>query len=286
MLSLPSVEGVRLATVDDLHRIALVAASAFFWSPTFQFQRPRYRDFPADTVASYLFEYEAAIHDPACVVLVAEDIVERDEVEYIYEALQGAFQAQDQTERAIVGVCSISLKPNSVFLGHLQPRSKPTAKQAAQSDRSPSRVGRCRPPDRKRDQCAVAMELYNTATQPAKLQHLHGKMRLSTLAVAPAYWRRGHASRLVDFCTQLADSDEAILGVSATPRGALVVKRAGFSRCELVHVKHPTISGKLGDEAFLDDAGLEAQATTDVQLWSVTAHISNACQLLTDRLLL
>ena len=36
-------------------------------------------------------------------------------------------------------------------------------------------------------------------------RHLSGKMRLSTLAVHPAYWRRGHAMKLVSFCTQLAD---------------------------------------------------------------------------------
>jgi N-acetylglutamate synthase-like GNAT family acetyltransferase len=36
-------------------------------------------------------------------------------------------------------------------------------------------------------------------------------MRLSTLAVSPIYWRRGHATSLVSFCTQLADLDEALL---------------------------------------------------------------------------
>ncbi|KAH9875244.1 hypothetical protein J1614_004735 [Plenodomus biglobosus] len=260
MLSLPSVEGVRLATVEDLPRIAIVAASAFFWSPTFQFQRPRYKDFPADTVASYLSEYEAAIQNPACAVLVAEDIVERDEADHVYEALQGVYQSEHQTERAIVGVCSIVLKPDSVFLGQLQPRSRITPKLATQSDSSMDRSKRSRTADRKRDQCAVAMELYNAATQPAKFRYLNGKMRLSSLAVAPAYWRRGHATRLIDFCTQLADLDEATLGVSATPRGALVVERAGFSRCEVVHVKPPAIG---------------AQAGNDVQLWSVTAHVSN-----------
>jgi ribosomal protein S18 acetylase RimI-like enzyme len=34
---------------------------------------------------------------------------------------------------------------------------------------------------------------------------------LSTIAVFPAYWRRGHATRLVSFCTQLADMDDALL---------------------------------------------------------------------------
>ncbi|KAH9865061.1 hypothetical protein IAQ61_009007 [Plenodomus lingam] len=268
MPSLPSVEGVRLATVEDLHRIAIVAASAFFWSPTFQFQRPRYRDFPADTVASYLFEYEAAIHDPTCAVLVAEDKVERNEADYVYEALQGTYQAEDQSGRAIVGVCSIILKPDSIFLGHFQPRSGITANLAAQSDSSTD-GSRCRPTaDRKRDQCALSVELYNRATQPAKSRYLNGKMRLSTLAVAPAYWRRGHATRLVDFYTQLADSDAAILGVSATPRGALVTERAGFSRCELVHVKRPPAPGRLQcEDSPPDMAGWEAHAAQDVELW-------------------
>lgn len=47
-------------------------------------------------------------------------------------------------------------------------------------------------------------------------------MRLSTLAVNPMYWRRGHATRLVSFCTQLADLDGAVV-VSVDVSGTLDV---------------------------------------------------------------
>jgi hypothetical protein len=121
---LPDVNGVRLATLDDLPRIAIVAAAAFFWSPTFRFQRPYYHEFPADTLASYWSEYAQAIEDPACVVLIAEDLLEADEAEHIYKALRSACPLSRPGQKAIVGVCSITLKPGSCYVGHFQPAGK------------------------------------------------------------------------------------------------------------------------------------------------------------------
>lgn len=120
----PSINGVRLATLNDLHRISIVAAAAFFFSPTFRFQRPRYREFPADTVASYRIEYENAINDPAFVVLVAEDILESDEAEHVYDELRFACPASCAGKKGIVGICSFKLKPGSCYAGHLQPAGK------------------------------------------------------------------------------------------------------------------------------------------------------------------
>jgi hypothetical protein len=124
MISTPSVDGVRLATLADLDRIAIVAAAAFFWSPTFKFQRPRYRDFPSDTVASYLTEYAAGINDPACAVLVAEDDLETDEAEHVYDALRSVYQSPRPRQRGIVGVCSLTLKPGSCYTDCFQPAGK------------------------------------------------------------------------------------------------------------------------------------------------------------------
>lgn len=247
MLAFPSVQGVRLATLDDLHRISIVAAAAFFWSPTFRFQRPRHMDFPADTIASYFVEYEAAIRDPSCVVLVAEDIIDRNEADHVHDALRFAFREAPWQQRNVVGVCSLNLKPASGYAGYFQPPSS----------LSPSTRHQIH--DLKRDQCATALEFYNAVTRPAKLEHLAGKMRLSTLAVAPCYWRRGHASRLVSFCTQLADADDAALGVSATPRGALVVEKAGFQERDIIHIKRLAIHKQQGRENPPDAA--------DVSLW-------------------
>ncbi|CAO2650933.1 Nn.00g092300.m01.CDS01 [Neocucurbitaria sp. VM-36] len=243
MLPLPSVERVRLATLEDLHRISIVAAAAFFWSPTFRFQRPRYNDFPLDTIASYLVEYKAAIKDPACAVLVAEDVLEEDEAKDVYEALRFAYGPKSPRQKGIVGVCSLSLKPNSYYIGHCQPGSKLLGAACSETDMTSNTEAahlglawQDEVRNLKRDQCAAALEVYNMITGTAKLEHLAGKMRLSTLAVAPSYWRRGHASRLVSFCTQLADLDDAVLGVSATPKGQIIVEKAGFKQREITHV--------------------------------------------------
>lgn len=123
-MPVPSINGVRLATLNDLHRISIVAAAAFFWSPTFKFQRPRYKHFPADTVASYRVEYENAILAEDIVVLVAEDILESDEAEHVYDALRSACSASCAGKKGIVGVCSFKLKPGSCYAGLLQPPGK------------------------------------------------------------------------------------------------------------------------------------------------------------------
>ncbi|KAF1944186.1 hypothetical protein EJ02DRAFT_398732 [Clathrospora elynae] len=224
MLSCPSVDGVRLATPEDLYRISIVAAAAFFWSPTFRFQRPHYKDFPSDTIASYFYDYEKAIKDPASVVFVAEDVVEENEADNVYEELRYAYTSQTPGIKGLVGVCSVLLKPGSCYIGCFQPGDGLV--HSAQHGIS----------DLKRDHSTEALDIYTTITTPSKLKHLQGIMRLSTLAVAPAYWRRGHASKLVRFCSQLADMDSAVLGVSATPLGTTVVCKAGFQ--ERAHIRY------------------------------------------------
>jgi hypothetical protein len=136
MSSPPSINGVRLAKLEDLARISIVAAAAFFWSPTFRFQRPHYRDFPADTVASYAIEYEKAIRDPACVVLIVEDVLEPDEAEHVYEALRPALRPPLSGEKGIVGVCSFTLKPGSRYVGRFDSASKPVSVHAQVRARS------------------------------------------------------------------------------------------------------------------------------------------------------
>ena len=161
MSSLPSVQGVRVATPDDLHRISTVAAAAFFSSPTFQFQRPFHQAFPSDTIASYFVQYEAAIEDPLCVVLVAEDTLEADEARHVYEALRGAFSSQPPSQQGIVGVCSIQLKPDSCYMDQLHQTHKPDSPAANQHAVD----------DLRRDQSAEAVAIYNNVTRPAKLKY-------------------------------------------------------------------------------------------------------------------
>ncbi|KAJ4369023.1 hypothetical protein N0V83_006105 [Neocucurbitaria cava] len=165
MLPFPAVERVRLASLDDLHRISIVAAAAFFWSPTFQFQRPRYNKYPSDTVASYLIEYRAAIKDPTCAVLVAEDVLEENEAEDVYEALRPAYGPKPPREEGIIGVCSLSLRPNSHYVGRCQPESKLDDDERSETNMAINTEGALLEPathsvvrDLKRDQCAAALK--------------------------------------------------------------------------------------------------------------------------------
>jgi hypothetical protein len=177
MLSFPNINGVRVATLDDLPRIAIVAAAAFFWSPTFRFQRPHYKEFPTDTLHSYLSEYEATIQNPAYVVLVAEDVLEADEAEHVYKALQSAYRSPHPRKYGIVGVCSILLKPESLYVGLLQPASKHvSATRTGPNEATNTAEGysgfRTEQTIRRmaRDQCAEALGVYEFITGPPKLE--------------------------------------------------------------------------------------------------------------------
>ncbi|KAF2464864.1 uncharacterized protein BDR25DRAFT_271082 [Lindgomyces ingoldianus] len=232
-LSFPPFDNVRLATLSDLPRIAMVAAAGFYHSPTFQFQRPYYADFPDDTLSSYWTEYQSAIRNPADVVLVAEDVWDPDEGLGVYGALRGSsmykFGSSPTADKVIVGVCSINLKPGSWRIGRFQTGNHVDSPTPATPFSTQNR-----------DQCAMSLELYGAATAPAKAKYLAGRMRLSTLAVHPAYWRRGHATRLVSWCIRLADKDDVPVGISAAPMGAAVAAKAGFEEQETVRIKRST----------------------------------------------
>lgn len=156
----PSVEGVRLATPDDLHHISLVAAAAFFSSPTFKFQRVHYRQFPSDTIASYFVQYEKAMKDPTCVVLVAEDTIDEDESKHVYDVLRGSFKSITRRRRGIIGVCSIQLKSESAYTHKFQPPGVLTSLNE-----------RLNVQDLEGDQSIEAVEIYNAVTRPAKLEY-------------------------------------------------------------------------------------------------------------------
>ena len=61
-------------------------------------------------------------------------------------------------------------------------------------------------------------------------------MEIISLAVHPAYWRRGHGERLVRWCVELSNMDKVPLVISASPMGAKLVKRLGFREVEIVPI--------------------------------------------------
>lgn len=255
MDSLPKIDGVRLARLDELDRIALVAAAGFFHSPVFHFQRPHYDAFPEDTVASYQAEYEAAMLDPNSIVLVAEQIPDKNETNKVYEALQrlGPSRSQISSDgKVIVGVASISLPPHSRRSGVLQPKG--TSTYSTQSETL-----------QQRDQCIKGGELYSEATAPAKAKYLTGQMRLTTLAVHPAYWKHGHGTRLTNWCTRLADLDRVPIGVSAAKMGVKVFTKAGFQEEVRVQIEGYELPDESRDSFACNEK--EPANVASIELW-------------------
>ncbi|OCK94192.1 uncharacterized protein K441DRAFT_696669 [Cenococcum geophilum 1.58] len=255
MDSLPKIDGVRLARLDELDRIALVAAAGFFHSPVFHFQRPHYDAFPEDTVASYQAEYEAAMLDPNSIVLVAEQIPDKNETNRVYKALQRLSPSKSQTSsdgKVIVGVASISLPPHSRRSGVFQPKG--TSTYSTQSETL-----------QQRDQCIKGGELYSEATAPAKAKYLTGQMRLTTLAVHPAYWKHGHGTRLTNWCTRLADLDRVPIGVSAAKMGVKVFTKAGFQEEVRVQIEGYELPDESRDSFACNEK--EPANVTSIELW-------------------
>lgn len=54
--------------------------------------------------------------------------------------------------------------------------------------------------------------------------------------VHPAYWRRGHGSRMVKWMLELASTDRVGMGVTASSMGREVFLSLGFKRVELVMI--------------------------------------------------
>jgi N-acetylglutamate synthase-like GNAT family acetyltransferase len=67
-------------------------------------------------------------------------------------------------------------------------------------------------------------------------RYFTGNMVLQGLAVHPAYWRRGHASTLIQWGLKLADLDQVSIVVSSSANGEVVYEKAGFRKSEGVTI--------------------------------------------------
>ncbi|KAK0654211.1 hypothetical protein DIS24_g5386 [Lasiodiplodia hormozganensis] len=126
----PELGVLRLATLADIPRIAVVAASGFYHSSWFHYERPYYEKFPLDTLASYRNSYRNAISNKNAIVLVAEDTLNRSEKDSVYGALAESYPSFEEqipdehlkAGKAIVAVASFSLLPDSQRSGQFQPK--------------------------------------------------------------------------------------------------------------------------------------------------------------------
>jgi N-acetylglutamate synthase-like GNAT family acetyltransferase len=90
-------------------------------------------------------------------------------------------------------------------------------------------------------------------------------MRLTTLAVHPAYWKHGHGTRLTNWCTRLADLDHVPIGVSAAKMGVRVFTKAGFQEEVRVQIKGYELPDESRDSFACNEK--EPANVASIELW-------------------
>ncbi|KAI4686781.1 hypothetical protein J4E81_008442 [Alternaria sp. BMP 2799] len=226
----PELGALRLAKLTDLPRIGVVAASAFYHSSWFQYERPYYRKYPQDTLASYRDSFRKAIKNPDSIVIVAEHQLNRSEKDQVYDELAAAYPAfEDQIpgdalakDRVIVAVASFSLLPDSKRKGQFQPEAPDHDKDEEE------------PKNRDKDEEGV--KLLDGTIHPRELQHFKNRMVIDMMTTHPAYWRQGHATDINKWFAALADMDGEETGVAGAPMGKIFFAKHGFKEVENVEV--------------------------------------------------
>lgn len=102
----PAFPSVRLATGADVKRMAELSVLGFRDSEIFRYERPHYKEFPQDAVASFANLYRSRLLHPRVVVIVAEDWMRSDEMSCSSNNDDNGSYPIDMLEPAIVGVAS------------------------------------------------------------------------------------------------------------------------------------------------------------------------------------
>jgi N-acetylglutamate synthase-like GNAT family acetyltransferase len=70
-------------------------------------------------------------------------------------------------------------------------------------------------------------------------------MEIDTIVVHPNYWRRGHGTNLSQWQLDLADQDQAGMGVAGSAMGKTLFEHLGFKTAETIMVPgykdHPSV---------------------------------------------
>ena len=132
----PAFPHLRLASLHDVRRLAVVATLGFRDSEIFRFERPHYDQFPQDPVAAFRNSFRDQICNPRAVVVVAEDekLKENEDMERHNTSLEG------ESCRVIVGVGIWILEADSKRNGQFSRPDKSPHEPALSRDLDPRRL--------------------------------------------------------------------------------------------------------------------------------------------------
>ena len=118
----PELGLLRIASLADVPRVAVVATGGFRYSPVFEWERPYHKKYPEDTLISYRAIFADMIRNPEYIVLVTSDGFDPNEYEKTSAMIpiDSTMEPHIKGETIVVGVASWKLEPQSKRMGQLQ----------------------------------------------------------------------------------------------------------------------------------------------------------------------
>jgi N-acetylglutamate synthase-like GNAT family acetyltransferase len=187
-------------------------------------ERRFHTDFPTDTFLLYQKTFADIISSPDHIVLVAEDIFnpregEGQDAKIVPDA---PIELPEPGERVVVGVVAWKL-----------PKGSPRSGQFLQADKIPAELRIEDGPGRDRD-WTISKEAQKALVRCRATNFPSDSYQeLTIMVVHPAYWARGHGSRLVEWGLALADLDGMKQGVmSGSASGIKLYLRLGVEQVD------------------------------------------------------
>ncbi|KAK4203006.1 hypothetical protein QBC40DRAFT_319106 [Triangularia verruculosa] len=254
----PPLGTLRIASPEDASRISVVATAAFRYSPLFAWERPNHEQYPEDTIASYHTQFLHQIQSDDHVVLVQEDAYMQDENREIASIVPDntGWTAPKAGDQVIVAVISIKLEPGSTCKGVL--KSKNGKEVAFKRISSITFWATLRPQQLHilshfltimrfpgsyltapqslgRDLNRRHYDDWGTISAAARKKNkVHNDSIISMIVVHPAYWRRGHGTRLATWARDLSIKTKAPQCVSAAPMSQRLLMSLGYKRIDVI----------------------------------------------------
>ncbi|KAF2188060.1 hypothetical protein K469DRAFT_770201 [Zopfia rhizophila CBS 207.26] len=193
---------VRLARVKEVYRLAFVLMPGFSFSPVFEFQRPKYWDYPGDTFNDYLLQLLDAFPDPTTRIYVSEDFYTIGKEKGFPKAFPEGHLCPRADDKVVAGVAICR------GLGHMT---------LGKGDKDYLMFLKDGMRSLQRDKDQKAVESYTLQTRSAK----------------EAYWGHGHGTSLAAVCPEVADDRKIEACISATKMSKSIFERFGFDFEEL-----------------------------------------------------
>ncbi|KAI9150894.1 Taurine hydroxylase-like protein SAT17 [Paramyrothecium foliicola] len=212
---------VRQAKPSDIMRIGIICCAGFRYSPIFRWERPHHEEYPEDTLLSYRKIFADAIGNENSIVYVALDKYNPNENDYTTAKFPSQNDWNPPEKDTLIPVAIAWIK--------MPPGSPPADNNTCDQDKC-----LILPENEGRDLDRSHYDSWARASAAAKRKHLRGHYILEMLVTHPAYWKRGHATSLIEHSIEYT-SMGAKLGVNAAGMGQSLYISLGFK--EISHVK-------------------------------------------------